>query len=292
MLRQSLELIAKFPAIVAFAYIAMRHKFYGEPLFIDSLQKKFDIASSFLYMLRPEGKFSSLEAQLLDLALILHAEHGGGNNSSFTMHVVTSSHADTYSSFSAALDSLKGPLHGAANENVMDMRRNIKDNLRDWTDQEEVAAYIEKILMKQAPNPTGLVYGMGYAAYAKSDPRAVNLKQKAKELVISKNRLDEYDLYQTIEEMTPQIFERVKKSDKPIAANVDLHSGFVYDMLAFPQEIYTPLFAMGRMAGWAANRIDELINGGRIVRPAYKNVGEVQDYISMEQRGENSKFKN
>jgi citrate synthase len=282
--RQSLSLIAKFPALVAYSYVAMRNKYFNEPLYINIPQKGYDIAENFLHMLRRDGKFTELEAELLDLALILHAEHGGGNNSSFTSHVVSSSLSDTYSTIAAALGSLKGPLHGAANAQVMSMMANIKENVKNWRDKDEVAAYIEKIIRKEAHNKTGLVYGMGHAVYTKSDPRAVILKEKASELAKVKNREDEFQLYLNIEEVTPGIFARVKGSDKVISPNVDFFSGFVYDMLGFDPAIYTPLFAMARVVGWCAHRIDELINGGRIIRPAYKSVAEPREYVPMSKR--------
>ncbi|RMG66344.1 MAG: citrate/2-methylcitrate synthase [Calditrichaeota bacterium] len=284
-LRQSLEIVAKFPTIIAYALHARNHWFHGQSLFIHLPDPELDLAENFLYMLRPDGKFTPLEAEILDLALILHAEHGGGNNSTFTMHVVTSSWTDTYAAVAAAISSLKGPLHGAANANVMDMMQNIKENVKDWNDQEEVASYIEKILRKEAHNRTGLVYGMGHAVYTKSDPRALILREKARELAAEKGRLDEFNLYRAVETLTPEIFRRVKKSNKVISANVDFYSGFVYDMLGFPKEIYTPLFAMARIVGWSAHRMEELISGGRIIRPSYKSVAEVRHYVPLDQRG-------
>jgi citrate synthase len=283
-LRQCLELIAKFPAIIAYAFLAMRNKFHGETLFINPPRLDYDIAKNFLYMLRPKGEFTSLEAELLDIALVLHADHGGGNNSTFTTHVVSSSHTDTYSAIAAATGSLKGPLHGAANANVMSMMRNIKENLKDWADRDEVNDYIGKIIRKEAHDRAGLVYGLGHAVYTKSDPRAVILNQKAQELAEVKGRMDEYNLYNLVAEVTPGLFKNIKNSDKVISPNVDYFSGFVYDLLGFPEEIYTPLFAMARVAGWSAHRIDELINGGRIIRPAYKSVAELQKYVPMRER--------
>ncbi len=282
--RQSLNLIAKFPAIIAYSFVAMRNKFYGDPLYINPPKAGYDIAQNFLHMLRPTGEFTELEAELLDLALILHAEHGGGNNSSFTAHVVSSSQTDTYSAITSAIAALKGPLHGAANASVMDMMTNIKENVKDWKDRDEVSAYIEKIIRKEAHNKTGLVYGMGHAVYTKSDPRAVVLKEKARELARAKGRTDEFELYLNIEALTPELFKKVKKSSKVISPNVDFFSGFVYDMLGFSQPIYTPLFAMARVVGWSSHRIDELINGGRIIRPGYKSVAEPHEYIPMHKR--------
>lgn len=283
-IRQSLELLAKFPAIIAYSYLALRHQFHGEALYLNPPRSDYDIAQNFLHMLRPTGQFTELEAQILDLALVLHAEHGGGNNSTFAVHVLSSSLTDTYSAMAAAVGSLKGPLHGAANANVMAMMRNIKENVKDWADREEVAAYIEKIVRKEAHNRTGLVYGLGHAVYTKSDPRAIILNRKARELAAVKGRLDEFDLYQTVAEVTPGAFAKVKQSGKVIAPNVDYFSGFVYDMLGFPEEIYTPLFAMARVAGWSAHRLDEIINGGRIIRPAYRSVAEPQKYLPMSER--------
>ncbi len=284
LVRQSLELVAKFPAIIAYSFIAMHHQYEGGSLYIHQPKDGYDIAQNFLHMLRQDSQFTPLEAELLDLSLVLHAEHGGGNNSSFTTHVVSSSQTDTYAAIGAAIGALKGPLHGAANSNVMYMMDNIKENVKDWADRDEVAAYIEKIVRKEAHDKTGLVYGMGHAVYTKSDPRAIVLKGKARELAEVKSRLDEFNLYLLLEELTPSIFQSVKKSDKVIAPNVDFFSGFVYDMLGFSTPIYTPLFAMARIVGWAAHRIDELINGGRIIRPGYKSVADSQHYTPIAER--------
>ena len=282
--RQCINLIAKFPVIIAYSYQAMRHKLHGESLFVHPPHPDLSSSDNFLYMLRPDHKFSELEADILDLALMLHADHGGGNNSTFTAHVVTSSHTDTYSALSAAVGSLKGPLHGAANSYVMDMMTNIKENVKDWSDEDEVASYLEKILKGEAHDGQGLVYGMGHAVYTKSDPRAIILKAKGKDLAAEKGRSDEYVLYSIIEKLTPTIFQRVKNSTKVISPNVDFYSGFVYDLLGFPRDIYTPLFAMARVVGWAAHRIEELINGKRIIRPAYKNVKQYEKYIPLTNR--------
>ncbi len=282
--RQCLELVAKFPAIVAYSFRALRNKFHGESLFINPPNPDYDIAENFLHMLRPSSEFTEMEAEILDLALMLHAEHGGGNNSAFTSHVVSSSQTDTYAAIGAAIGSLKGPLHGAANANVMYMMANIRENVKDWDDRDKVAHYIEKIIRKEAYDKKGLIYGMGHAVYTRSDPRAIILKQKAKELAEVKGRMDEFNLYSSVEELTPSLFQKVKGSGKVISANVDYFSGFVYDMLGFPVDIYTPIFAMGRIVGWSAHRIDELINGGRIIRPTYKSVAERQKYQPIEQR--------
>lgn len=283
-IRQCLSLIAKFPVITAYSYQAMRHKLHGESLFVHPPNPELCCAENFLYMLRPDRSYTPLEADTLDLALMLHADHGGGNNSTFTSHVVTSSHTDTYSAISAAIGSLKGPLHGAANSYVMDMMTNIKENVKDWKDEEEVGNYIEKILRGEAHDKAGLVYGMGHAVYTKSDPRAIILKNKAKELAAEKGRSDEHDLYMNVEKLTPSLFQKVKKSNKVIAPNVDFFSGFVYDLLGFPREIYTPIFAMARVVGWSAHRIEELINGKRIIRPSYKSVAQPQNYVRIGER--------
>jgi len=283
-LRQCIDLIVKFPIIIAYSYQAMRHKLHGESLFVHPPNPDLCCAENFLYMLRPDRKYTKMEADLLDLALILHADHGGGNNSTFTAHVVTSSHTDTYSAIAAAVGSLKGPLHGAANSNVMDMMTNIKENVKDWKDEDEVSNYLEKIIKGEAHDGKGLIYGMGHAVYTKSDPRAIILKEKGRELANVKNRSDEYQLYMNVEKLTPGIFQRVKKSSKVISPNVDFFSGFVYDLLGFPRDIYTPLFAMARVVGWSAHRIEELINGRRIIRPAYKNVSAPREYIPLNAR--------
>jgi citrate synthase len=283
-IRQCLSLIAKFPVIIAYSYQAMRHKLYGESLFVHPPNPDTCCAENFLYMLRSDRSYSQLEADILDLALMLHAEHGGGNNSTFSTRVVTSSNTDTYSAIAAAIGSLKGPLHGAANSYVMDMMRDIKENVKDWKDEQELSDYLKKILNKEAHDKKGLIYGMGHAVYTKSDPRAVILKKKALELAAEKGRSDEYELYIAIEKLAPALFREIKGSNKVISPNVDFYSGFVYDLLGFPREIYTPLFALARIVGWSAHRIEELINGGRIIRPAYKSVSSPHQYISMKDR--------
>jgi citrate synthase len=282
--RQCLSLISKFPIIIAYSYQAMRHKLHGESLFVHPPNPDTCCGENFLYMLRPDRSYSKLEADVLDLALMLHAEHGGGNNSTFSTRVVTSSNTDTYSAIAAAVGSLKGPLHGAANSYVMDMMQDIKDHVKDWDDEDELTNYLEKILQKEAHDKKGLIYGMGHAVYTKSDPRAVILKKKASQLAEEKGRSDEFKLYSSIEKLTPYLFQKAKNSTKVIAPNVDFYSGFVYDLMGFPREIYTPLFAMARVVGWAAHRIEELINGGRIIRPAYKSVANISEYTPLEER--------
>ena len=282
--RQCLDLIAKFPTIIAYSYQAMRHKLHGESLFVHPPHPTLCCAENFLYMLRSDRQYNKLEADILDLALMLHADHGGGNNSTFTTHVVTSSHTDTYSAISAAVGSLKGPLHGAANASVMDMMTNIKENVKDWKDDDELSSYLERMLKGEVHDKQGLIYGMGHAVYTKSDPRAIILKNKAKDLAAQKGRSDEHQLYLNVERLAPGLFQHIKKSSKVISPNVDFFSGFVYDLLGFPRDIYTPLFAMARVVGWSAHRIEELLNGRRIIRPAYKSVATPQKYIPMAKR--------
>ena len=282
--RQCLDLIAKFPTIIAYSYQAMRHKLHGESLFVHPPHPTLCCAENFLYMLRSDRQYNKLEADILDLALMLHADHGGGNNSTFTTHVVTSSHTDTYSAISAAVGSLKGPLHGAANASVMDMMTNIKENVKDWKDDDELSHYLERMLKGEVHDKQGLIYGMGHAVYTKSDPRAIILKNKAKDLAAQKGRSDEHQLSLNVERLAPGLFQQIKKSSKVISPNVDFFSGFVYDLLGFPRDIYTPLFAMARLVGWSAHRIEELLNGRRIIRPAYKSVATPQKYIPMAKR--------
>jgi citrate synthase len=283
-LRQSVGLIAKFPSIVAYAYHARRHYFKGKDLILRNQNPEYSTAENFLYMLREDGNFTKLEADTLDILLILHAEHGGGNNSSFTVHVVTSSGTDTYSAISAGIGSLKGPLHGGANKSVMAMMKDIKENVREWEDEEEVKDYLKKILERKAFDGMGVIYGLGHAIYTKSDPRTVILKTKARELAKDKKRMDEFKLYELIEQVGPEVFYEVKKSNKVITANVDFYSGFVYHCLDIPKEMYTPLFAMGRIPGWCAHRIEELISGKKIIRPAYAHVGNFIPYTEIDKR--------
>lgn len=281
---QCLNLIAQTPTIAAYAYQAKKHYFDGDSLFIHSPQPELSTAENLLYMIRPDHKFTELEAEVLDLNLVLHAEHGGGNNSTFAVHVVTTSGTDTYSAMATGINSLKGPKHGGANRQVMEMMDNIKANLKNWEDEEEIYAYLCKILRKEAHDGTGLIYGIGHAVYTLSDPRAVLLKEKAKELALASGHEKEFNLYDTIERLAPKAFMEVKQSDKIVSANVDFYSGFVYQMLNIPKELYTPIFAIARMAGWSAHRIEELINGNRIIRPAYKNVLPKTKYQPLEER--------
>ncbi|MFW6291694.1 MAG: citrate/2-methylcitrate synthase [Spirochaetota bacterium] len=283
-LRQTIELIARFPTIVAYAYQAKRHYFDNESLFIHASDPSLSSAENFLQMIRADREYTRLEAETLDLALVLHAEHGGGNNSAFTIHVVSSAATDTYSAVAAAVGSLKGTKHGGANNRVMSMTDDIKEHVSDWKDAEEVQRYLERILRKEAHDGSGLVYGMGHAVYTVSDPRAVLLKQKAAELAAEKHRDDEMALYEMIEQVTPAAFRAVKGYDRVIAPNVDFYSGFVYSMLNIPRDLYTPIFAMARVAGWSAHLLEEFVSGGRIIRPAYKSVMPRRPYVPLSAR--------
>ena len=266
--RKSLKLLAKLPLIVAYSYLAA---FKGNPTFVKP-EKHMSLAESFLYVLY-EGKApSAFEAYVVDLALILHAEHGGGNNSTFTTYVVSSSASDIYSTIAAAVASLKGPLHGAANKKVMEMMGLIKGNVSDWSNIDELKAYLAKLIRKEAGDKSGKIYGLGHAVYTKSDPRAVAIKSLAQRIAKEVGKEKEYALYNAIAEHGPDVFKSVKKSTKVISPNVDFYSGFVYDCLNIPQEIYTPLFAMARCCGWCAHRIEETLSGKRIIRPGYKYV--------------------
>ena len=283
-LRQSIELIAGFPTIAAYAYQAQAHYHRGHPLFIRYPDMEKSTAENLLLLIREDGNYTRLEAETLDLALILHAEHGGGNNSSFTTHVITSSFTDAYSAIAAATLSLKGSRHGGANLRVMRQMDEVKRNVPDWTDEGAVADYIEKIARKQAGDGSGLVYGLGHAIYTISDPRAVLLKAKAAELAAADGRMDEFNLYSLIEKLGPDVIRKVHPGAKEVCANVDLYSGFVYDMLNIPKELYTPLFAVSRVTGWCAHRLEELAITNRIIRPAYKNVGKKQVYRELDER--------
>ncbi len=284
-LRQSIRLISLFPMLSVYGYQAYNYYVKGnESFFIHEPKPEYSIAENILYMLRLDGKFTPLEAQLLDMALVLHAEHGGGNNSSFTTHVVTSSGTDTYSSVAAALGSLKGPRHGGANIKVRYMLKNIKSNVSDWNDEEEIKAYLLKILNKEAFDNSGLIYGIGHAVYSLSDPRAEVFKGFVEKLAGEKGLENEYRLYANIERLAPDVIAQKRKMYKGVSANVDFYSGFVYDMLGIPEELYTPIFADARIAGWSAHRLEEIINSGKIIRPAYMNVQVRRDYVEMKNR--------
>ena len=284
-IRQCISLIAKFPTMVAYAYQAKRHYYDGKSLYIHNPKPGLSTAENLLHMIRSDKKFTRLEAEVLDLNLVLHAEHGGGNNSSFTTHVVTSSGTDTFSAIASAIGSLKGPKHGGANHKVIGMIQDLKQNVSDWTDDKQVYDYLVKVIKKEAYDGSGLIYGMGHAVYTMSDPRAVLLKQKAEELAEATGHLQEFELYRKIEAFTPEIFAEYKHNTKQMCANVDMYSGFVYSMLNIPSELYTPIFAVGRIAGWSAHRIEELTMCNKIIRPAYKNVLKKQDYVALADRG-------
>ena len=284
-LRQCIQLIAMFPQLAVYGYQA--YDYYlsdSNSFFIHEPLPELSTAENILHMLRIDSSFTPLEAKLLDLCLILHAEHGGGNNSSFTTHVVTSSGTDTYSAIAAALGSLKGPKHGGANIKVCNMFDDIKRNVHDWNDRDEIEAYVEKIVHKEAFDRTGLVYGIGHAVYSLSDPRARVLKGFVERLSEEKGLQKEFSLYSTVEEVAPQIISRERKMYKGVSANVDFYSGFVYEMLRLPRELYTPVFAISRIAGWSAHRLEELINAGKIIRPAYKSVRGRREYLPIEDR--------
>lgn len=288
MIKQSLNLIAKFPTIVAYSYQALRHLYKGKTLSIRHPQPEMTTAENFLFLIKGDcNGFSKLEADLLDLMLVLHADHGAGNNSTFTMRVTSSSETDIYSSVTSAIGSLKGPLHGGANVRVLEMMDDMKTHVKDWTDEEEVKQHLLKILNKKANDLSGKIYGIGHAVYTISDPRAGILKTKARELAVEKGRLAEFELYSLVERLTPEVFRVFKgeKSAKVVCINVDFYSGFVYSCLEISKELYTPLFAIGRVSGWCTHRIEELtFSGKRIVRPAFKNVYGDHEYIPMANR--------
>lgn len=283
-LRQSLQLISVFPLLSVYGYQAYNHYLRNNSLFIHVPDPKKSTAEVILELLRPDQQYTELEARVLDMSLVLHAEHGGGNNSSFTTHVVTSSGTDTYSAISAALGSLKGPKHGGANVRVSKMFDDLKINVQDWNDEKEIEGYLEKLLDKKAFDRSGLIYGMGHAVYTISDPRARILKEFTGRLAKAKGLEDEYKLYEKVERLAPQVIGRKKHIYKGVSANVDFYSGFIYNMLNLPTELYTPLFAVARIAGWSAHRIEELINGNKIIRPAYMSISEHREYKNLKDR--------
>ncbi len=284
MLRQSVELIARFPVFIAHAYMAKAHYFDGKSLVLHSPQKNLSTAENFLYMMRPDHSFTETEAKVLDLTLILHAEHGGGNNSAFTTHVVSSSGTDTYSAISAAIGSLKGPRHGGANAKVMGMIDDIKAHITSLTNEAQITDYLARIITRQAYDRTGLVYGLGHAVYTVSDPRAVILEQAAETLAKEKGREDELELYRIIKRTAPKLFAEITGHDKILSPNVDFFSGFVYSMLGLPEDVYTPVFAMARVPGWCAHRIEEMTVSSRIIRPAYKSLSVKSKYVALDER--------
>lgn len=283
-LRQCIQLIALLPVLAVYSYQAFNYFHNKQSLFIHSPQPHLSTAENILYMLRPDSQYTKLETKLLDMALVLHAEHGGGNNSTFTTHVVTSSGTDTYAAIAAALCSLKGPKHGGANIKVVKMFNHIKKHVTDYNDKEQIRDYLIKILNKEAFDKSGLIYGMGHAIYTISDPRARVFKGFVKSLSEEKGRQAEYQLYNNVEEIAAELIMQRRKTDKKISANVDFYSGFVYSMLDLPTKLYTPLFAIARVSGWSAHRLEELVNPSKIIRPAYQNVHDRQNYVPMDER--------
>ncbi len=283
-LRQCLQLISLFPMLSIYGYQAYSHYHDGNSLFIHQPIPELSTAENILHILRPDSAYTPLEAKILDIALVLHMEHGGGNNSSFTTHVVTSSLTDTYSTIAAAIGSLKGPRHGGANIKVVQMFEEMKEVVKDWEDEEEVSCYLKKLLHKEAFDHAGLIYGVGHAIYSKSDPRAVSFKSFVEKLSVEKGLQKEFALYSMVERLAPQIISEERQMYKGVSINVDFYSGFVYHMLGLPMELYTPIFAIARIVGWSAHRLEELANNGKIIRPAYKSVSEDKEYISMNNR--------
>lgn len=284
-LRQSIELIARLPVMAAVGYQAKRHYRDGESMYLHVPQKDLSTAENLLYMLRPDNQYTRQEAEMLDILLMVQAEHGGGNNSAFTTRVVSSSGTDTYSAIAAAIGSLKGPKHGGANAKVLGMVEDIKKHVSDWEEEKEVGAYLEKILRKEAYDGAGLIYGMGHAVYTCSDPRCILLKERAE--ILAGNNPEwkkEFELYKLVEKLTPQCFKNVKKSEKVMCANVDMYSGFVYKMLGIAPELYTPIFAISRISGWCAHRLEETIGCSRIIRPAYKSIAKTKEYVPLKER--------
>ena len=283
-LRQSLQLISLFPLLSVYGYQAYKHYHDGDSLFIHTPDPNLSTAENILRILRPDKQYTTLEARILDIALVIHAEHGGGNNSTFTNHVVTSSGTDTYSAVAASLGSLKGPKHGGANIKVIQMFEDMKKTIKDWENEDEISEYLRALLHKEAFDKAGLIYGMGHAVYSLSDPRAKILKCFVEKLSIEKGMTKEFGLYSKVERLAPEIIAKERKMFKGVSANVDFYSGFVYNMLGLPVELYTPIFAIARISGWSAHRLEELINAGKIIRPAYKNVAKRKSYVPMDQR--------
>ncbi|MCI8668919.1 MAG: citrate/2-methylcitrate synthase [Lachnospiraceae bacterium] len=283
-LRQCLQLIALFPQLSVYGYQAYKHYHDGQSLFIHSPNPELSTAENILHLLRPDSKYTELEARILDIALVLHADHGGGNNSTFTTHVVSSSGTDTYSTIAASLGSLKGPKHGGANLKVIQMFDDMMVQIKDWNDEEEIRQYLSDLLNKKAFDKAGLIYGMGHAVYSISDPRARVLKRYVEKLSAEKGLDKEFKLYSMVERLAPEVIAQERKIYKGVSANIDFYSGFVYRMLGLPLELYTPIFAIARISGWSAHRIEELINVGKIIRPAYKSVAKHIDYVPLNER--------
>lgn len=283
-LRQCLQLIALFPMLSIYGYQAYSHYHDGNSLYIHNPLPELSTAENILRILRPDSSYTPLEAKILDIALVLHMEHGGGNNSSFTTHVVTSSLTDTYSTIAAAIGSLKGPRHGGANIKVVKMFEDMKKEVHDWENEDEVADYLRKLLHKEAFDHSGLIYGVGHAIYSKSDPRAVAFKSFVQKLSEEKGMQKEFALYSLVERLAPEVIASERQMYKGVSINVDFYSGFVYHMLGLPMELYTPIFAIARIVGWSAHRLEELANNGKIIRPAYKPIGEDQEYVNLKNR--------
>jgi citrate synthase len=283
-LKQCIYLTSVFPLLAVYGYQAFSHYYMSKSLIIHSPKPELSTAENILHMLRPDSSYTKTEAMLLDLSLVLHAEHGGGNNSSFVTHVVTSTGTDTYSAIAAAMASLKGPKHGGANIKVVEMFEDIKENITKWDDDEEIESYLDKILKKEAFDHSGLIYGVGHAVYSVSDPRAVLFKRYVEELAKEKGYEDEYKLYTKVEELAPKAISKVRKMYKGVSANVDFYSGFVYKMLNIPPELYTPIFAISRIVGWSAHRIEEIVNSGKIIRPAYKSIAPRRKIVPIDER--------
>lgn len=283
-MRQCVELIARFPVMIAYGYMARLHYVEHKSLFLHDPVPEYSTSENILHLIRPDGKFTELEARILDLALVLHAEHGGGNNSSFVTHAVSSTGTDTYSAIAAAVGSLRGPQHGGASNKAYAMMCDLREHVSDIKDEGQVREYLAKIIRKEAFDGSGLIYGIGHAVYTLSDPRTRLLKQHAKELAEETGKNDIFDLYTMVERVAPEVFHEVKKSDKIMCANVDYYAGFVYSMLGIPPQLFTPIFASARIAGWSAHRIEELVSGGRIMRPAYKCVSKRREYIEVKDR--------
>lgn len=283
-LRQCINLIATFPMMAVYGYQSYNHYICGNSLYIHNPSKSLSTAENILLLLRPDMQYTELEARVLDLALVLHMEHGGGNNSSFTMHVVTSSGTDTYSAVAASLASLKGPKHGGANIKVIHMFEDLRKNVKDLKDDDEIRDYLHKLLTKQAFDKKGLIYGFGHAVYSISDPRANIFREFIGKLAVEKGRMADYDLYSRVERLAPEVISKERRIYKGVSANVDFYSGLVYGMLGLPTELYTPIFAIARIAGWSAHRMEELINMDKIIRPAYLSVSARNEYIPLEER--------
>ena len=283
-LRQSIQLIALFPVLAVYGYQSYSHYEMGQSLFIHPPKDDLSVAENILHLLRPDSQYTKLEAKLLDMALVLHADHGGGNNSTFTTRVVSSSGTDTYSAIAAALCSLKGPKHGGANIKVVEMFADLKENVKDWSDEDQIREYLLKLLHKEAFDHAGLIYGMGHAVYSISDPRSKILSKFVKKLSEEKGREEEYHLYASVERLAREVIAQERKIYKGVSANIDFYSGFIYNMLGLPHELYTPLFAIARIAGWCAHRMEELVNGNRIIRPAYKAVAPLKEYVPLKER--------